>query len=146
MGSTAGWGLPYPEPTEPVAGGADAIRALAEAVDDVQPATYVRGYRMGLTFNASGAVAFAHGQGVAPIAVVASALPGSTRITIHPGNVDSTFINLIAFRADTTRFEGAISTVHVVAVFPRSPANPGTDPAVGVDALPAPPVDEGGDL
>ena len=32
MGTTA-TGLPYPEPTDPIAGGADAIRALAEAID-----------------------------------------------------------------------------------------------------------------
>lgn len=32
MGTTA-HGLPYPEPTDPVANGADAIRALAEAID-----------------------------------------------------------------------------------------------------------------
>ena len=32
MGVTAG-GLPYPEPTDPVAAGADAIRALAEAIE-----------------------------------------------------------------------------------------------------------------
>lgn len=32
MGTTTG-GLPYPEPTDPIADGADAIRDLAEAVD-----------------------------------------------------------------------------------------------------------------
>jgi hypothetical protein len=32
-GGTTGGGLPYPSPTDPVAAGADAIRALAEAVD-----------------------------------------------------------------------------------------------------------------
>jgi hypothetical protein len=32
MGTTAG-GLPYPEPTDPIAEGADAIKALAEAIE-----------------------------------------------------------------------------------------------------------------
>lgn len=32
LGGTTGAGLPYPSPTDPIAGGADAIRALAEAV------------------------------------------------------------------------------------------------------------------
>ena len=32
MGTTAG-GLPYPEPTDPIAAGADAIKALAQAID-----------------------------------------------------------------------------------------------------------------
>jgi hypothetical protein len=36
MGTTA-HGLPYPEPTDPVAAGAAAIRSLAEAVDAAKP-------------------------------------------------------------------------------------------------------------
>lgn len=33
LGGTTSSGLPYPDPSDPVAGGADAIRALAEALD-----------------------------------------------------------------------------------------------------------------
>jgi hypothetical protein len=43
MGTTAKWGYPYPEPTDPVADGAAAIRALAEAID-VSPPRGVVGY------------------------------------------------------------------------------------------------------
>jgi len=40
MGTTV-HGLPYPEPTDPVAAGAAAIRSLAEAVDPRLDATVV---------------------------------------------------------------------------------------------------------
>lgn len=33
MGTTTPHSLPYPEPTDPIAGGADAIKALAEALE-----------------------------------------------------------------------------------------------------------------
>ena len=41
MGTTTNWQLPYPEPTDPVADGAAAIEALAEAVDVLQVPTKV---------------------------------------------------------------------------------------------------------
>jgi len=50
MGTTAK-GLPYPEPTDPVAAGAGAIRALAEAVDVLSPrflAAAIAGTQQGL--------------------------------------------------------------------------------------------------
>lgn len=41
-GTTAGRGYPYPDPTDPIAEGADAIRALAEAIGALdQPWTVV---------------------------------------------------------------------------------------------------------
>lgn len=50
MGTTA-QGLPYPEPTDPVAAGADAIRALAEAID---PKLIARIWRRAHTSNIGG--------------------------------------------------------------------------------------------
>lgn len=40
LGGTTGAGLPYPDPSDPVAGGADAIRALAEALDPATATTW----------------------------------------------------------------------------------------------------------
>lgn len=50
--------LPYPDPTDPVAEGADAIRALAEAVDDYLPTAWA-GFA---TPNASWAISSANPQ------------------------------------------------------------------------------------
>jgi len=51
-GKTTG-GLPYPDPTDPVAEGADAIRSLAEAIDPRTPAAWAGGQA---TVNVSASV------------------------------------------------------------------------------------------
>ena len=55
MGSTAS-GLPYPEPTAPVREGAQAIRALAEALDPRAPKRTWSG-RGGYSTNSQGGIA-----------------------------------------------------------------------------------------
>ena len=47
-------GLPYPSPTDPVAGGAAAIQALAEAVDTKGLGQIVHGGRYSVTTDAFG--------------------------------------------------------------------------------------------
>ena len=58
MGTTSK-GLPYPEPTDPVAAGADAIKALAQAIK--QPLTGVVSVAVSNATTASQAVTFPAG-------------------------------------------------------------------------------------
>lgn len=101
MGSTTR-GLPYPEGTDKVVDGDNAIRALAEAVDTK---LVYNGKFSGLT-SAAGVVLIPHGMGVIPTAAVVCMGQGNTgtvQQVAQPAvtNQDATNIAVTIIRSDT---------------------------------------------
>jgi H-type lectin domain. len=119
MGTTAK-GLPYPEPGDPVADGDDAIKALAEAVDD--KAGMVSGsvnVTATAAATATAAVVFPVGAfTAAPKVLVTSvnAISGSQTAWYTMANsVTSTGFNAVIAHRDGTATNAQI-TVHWLAV------------------------------
>ena len=101
MGVTAG-GLPYPEPTEPVAGGAAAIKALAEALDAGAPRAVATGHET-FASTAVGAVGsksvtFPAGRFTLPPRVTMASVTGApnTRI-VGCGTSSASAVTLYAY-------------------------------------------------
>ena len=103
---------------------ADDHEALADphTMYAQEKGTYTAAWVRNMSFNAAGVHQFAHGQGVAPIAFIASGEMGTSRVTVHPGASDATNLNFKAFNGDATAdyYEGTLSQVHVIGVFPSS--------------------------
>jgi hypothetical protein len=92
MGTTPK-GLPYPESTDPLNQGANAIKALALAVD----AQWTAG-KGSPTGDASGRASFAHGLGVTPRVVVV----GSCMLTPDGDNAIDVLSRVSFSKADAT--------------------------------------------
>ena len=101
MGTTPN-GLPYPEPTAPVAGGADAIKALAQAlriatgIATIPPGTVAGNVVVAVTFPA--------GLFTTAPAVVAS--PSGSTVTPGPSAITATGCSVACLFRDTAGNNG----------------------------------------
>lgn len=104
MGTTAG-GLPYPEPTDPVAAGADAIKALAVAVDGkytaLDPAIkqgygFITGTSAVAVSAGRGAILFGASFQVTPVVMLTNANAGAPCIP-QIESVTTTGVNVYLF-------------------------------------------------
>ena len=120
MGTTPK-GFPYPEPTDPVAAGADAIKALAQAIDThvgrvASGAVTVTGD--GTSVNPGAAVTFPAGRFTANPRVIAEVVGGSNvNLAGVSTGITTTGCTVFAFlRAGGAIANGTNVTVNWIAV------------------------------
>jgi hypothetical protein len=131
-------GLPYPVPTDPVAAGADAIKALATALD---PLVVVHGSTT-ITTNANGIGVIRPPVGgmVGGVVVVAETAAGTPALIAWPTS-DRTatpdYVQIKCQWASGALFVGGV-TVHWIAWRQVGTSRPAPEPAPPLDEEPAP--------
>jgi len=107
MGTTPG-GLPYPEPTDPIAQGADAIKNLATAIDNrIQTGT--------LTVSTSGSpITFSPAFATVPVVIANPAAAIGFPRYVAASAVTTTGATLVVWNNSGTPVSGAVSWVAIL--------------------------------
>lgn len=146
MGTTPG-GLPYPEPTDPVAAGADAIKALAQAVEPervpvwtpITPPANWQNLTGGYTpagYSLTGSVVRVRGH---LQYIGATALTGASTVLVLPAEarptVNHDYVTWLAGGSAATALRMLINTVGNVNVYFSSTAQATTNAWITLDGI-----------